>query len=237
MSAVDAKPLRGVRIGLAEYFLSEVHTEVARVTMEAVRKLQFAGAELVWADVPNEVRVGTDLTRTVHLYETAANMSAFLAEHESGITFEDLVSQVSPDLQPLFRDRIVPGAPNAVSKEQYDAVLAQLVQLRDGVRRYFADYKVDVLAFPAVRMPPPSIGEDTEIEILGRKVPIRAAMGRNLGQGSCAGLPCLVLPAGMSSTGLPIGFEFDALQGQDRELLALGMSLEQALGPVPAPRI
>jgi mandelamide amidase len=237
MSAVAAKPLRGVRIGLAEYFLSEVHPEVARVTMEAVRKLQFAGAELVWADVPNEVRVGTDLTRTVHLYETAANMSAFLAEHESGITFEDLVSQVSPDLQPLFRDRIVPGAPNAVSKEQYDAVLAQLVQLRDGVRRYFADYKVDVLAFPVVRMPPPSIGEDTEIEILGQKVPIRAAMGRNLGQGSCAGLPCLVLPAGMSSTGLPIGFEFDALPGQDRELLALGLSLEQALGPVPAPRI
>jgi mandelamide amidase len=86
-------------------------------------------------------------------------------------------------------------------------------------------------------MPPPLIGEDREIEILGVKVPIRAAMGRNLGQGSCAGMPCLVLPAGMSSTGLPIGFEFDALPGQDRELLALGLSLEQALGPIPAPKI
>lgn len=237
MSAVAAQSLRGVRIGLADYFLSEVHPEVARVTTEAVRKLQLAGAVLVWADVAKEIRVGTDLTRTVHLYETAANMSAFLAEHESGITFEDLVSQVSPDLQPLFRDRIVPGAPNAVSKDQYEAVLAQLAQLRDAVRRYFVDHDVAVLAFPAVRMPPPLIGEDKEIEILGQKVPIRAAMGRNLGQGSCAGMPCLVLPAGMSSTGLPIGLEFDALPGQDRDLLALGLSLEQALGPIPAPKI
>ena len=75
------------------------------------------------------------------------------------------------------------------------------------------------------------------LEILGQKVPIRAAMGRNHGQGSCAGMPCLILPAGMSSTGLPIGFEFDALPGNDRDLLALGFSLEQALGPIPAPRI
>jgi mandelamide amidase len=237
MSALARKPLRGVRMGLADYFLTDLDPEVARVTMEAIRRFQSAGAELVWADVSKEIRVGTDLTRTVHLYETAANMSAFLAEHEAGISFEDLVSEVSPDLQPLFRDRIVPGAPNAVSKEQYDAVLAQLDLLREGVRRYFVDHEVAVLAFPTVRMPPPLIGEDKEIEILGQKVPIRAAMGRNLGQGSCAGMPCLVLPAGMSSTGLPIGFEFDALPSGDRDLLALGLSLEQALGPIPAPRV
>ena len=86
-------------------------------------------------------------------------------------------------------------------------------------------------------MPAPLIGEDKEVEIIGQKVPIRAAMGRNLGQGSCAGMSCLVLPAGLSPSGLPIGFEFDALPGQDRDLLALGLSLEKTLGPIPAPRI
>jgi indoleacetamide hydrolase len=166
-SVVSPKPLRRVRIGLAEYFLSEVHPDVARVTTEAIRKLEAAGAELVRADVPKEIRVGTDLTRTVHLYETAANMAGFLAQHDSGVTFEDLVSQLSPDLQPLFRDRVVAGAPNAVTKEQYEAALAQLVPLREGVRRYFADHNVSVLAFPAVRVLPPLIGEDKEIEILG----------------------------------------------------------------------
>jgi mandelamide amidase len=50
-------------------------------------------------------------------------------------------------------------------------------------------------------------------------------------------MPCLVLPAGLTSTGLPIGFEFDALPGHDRELLALGWSLEKTLGPIPAPKM
>jgi mandelamide amidase len=236
-SQLALKPVRGVRIGLPDYFLAEVDPEVERVTTEAIRKLQSAGVELVRADVPKEIQVGSDLTRTVHVYETATNVSAFLAEHEAGVSFEVLVSQLSPDLQPFFRDRIVPGAPNAVSKEQYDAALVQLELLREAVRRYFADHGVAAIAFPAVRIPPPLIGDDKEAEILGQKIPFRAAIGRNLGQGSCAGMPCLVLPAGMTSTGLPIGIEFDALPGSDRDLLALGLSLEQVLGPMSAPRI
>jgi Asp-tRNA(Asn)/Glu-tRNA(Gln) amidotransferase A subunit family amidase len=236
-SAVALKPVRGVRIGVADYFLSDLQADVARVTTEALARLQAAGAELVRADVPNEIRNGTDLTRTIHLYETAANVSAFLKEHGSTVTFEDLVSQLSPDVQTLFRDRIAPGAPNAVTKEQYETALTQVEKLREAIRRYFHDNNVEMLAFPAVRMPPPLIGEDKEVEILGQKVPIRAAMGRNLGQGSCARMACLVLPAGMTSTGLPIGFEFDALPGRDRELLGLGLSLEKTLGPIPAPKI
>ena len=236
-SVVTAQPLRGVRVGVADYFVSDLHPEVARVTTEALRKLESAGVVLVRADVPKEMRVGTELTRTINLYETAANMSAFLKQHEAGISFEDLVSKASADIQSLFRERILPGAPNAVSRQQYESAVAQLAPLREAMRRYFADNSVVVLAFPSVRMPPPLIGEDKEIEILGVKVPIRAAMGRNLGQGSCAGMPCLVLPAGLTSTGLPVGFEFDALPGHDRELLALGLSLEKALGPIPAPKI
>jgi mandelamide amidase len=195
---------------------------------------------MVRADVSNEIRAGTDLTRTIHLYETAANMSAFLEEQEAGVTLDDLVAQMGPDLQPLFRDRIVPGAPHAVTREQYDAAVAGLGALREAIRRYFADHDVRAMAFPASRIPPPAIGEDTEVEVDGRggrRVSLRAAIGRNLGQGSCAGMPCLVLPAGMSSAGLPIGIEFDAMPGQDRELLALGLSLEKALGPIPAPGI
>jgi hypothetical protein len=31
--------------------------------------------------------------------------------------------------------------------------------------------------------------------------------------------------------------EFDALMGNDRQLLSLGLSLEKVLGPIPDPRI
>jgi len=61
------------------------------------------------------------------------------------------------------------------------------------------------------------------------------AMGRNTALGGCASMASLVLPAGMTSNGLPIGLEFDALNGSDRALLALGLSLGKVLGPTQAP--
>ncbi len=42
----------------------------------------------------------------------------------------------------------------------------------------------------------------------------------------------MILPAGISSGGLPVGLEFDAMTGNDRELLSLGLSIEKALGPI-----
>jgi mandelamide amidase len=39
----------------------------------------------------------------------------------------------------------------------------------------------------------------------------------------------------MTSNGLPVGLEFDALMGNDRAVLALGLSLEKVLGPIPDP--
>jgi indoleacetamide hydrolase len=60
-------------------------------------------------------------------------------------------------------------------------------------------------------------------------------MGRNGALASCTGLPALVLPAGVTNDGLPVGLEIDMLRDEDRQLLALGLSLERALGPMPAP--
>ena len=47
----------------------------------------------------------------------------------------------------------------------------------------------------------------------------------------------LVLPAGITSDGLPVGMEFDSLMGNDRELLSFGVLLENALGPIPGAKI
>jgi mandelamide amidase len=90
---------------------------------------------------------------------------------------------------------------------------------------------------PPILVPPPKIGEEVEVEIRGQKVPLYVAMTRNLSLGSCASMASLVLPAGTTSSGLPVGLEFDALTGNDRQLLSLGLSLEKVLGSLPSPRI
>jgi Asp-tRNA(Asn)/Glu-tRNA(Gln) amidotransferase A subunit family amidase len=86
-------------------------------------------------------------------------------------------------------------------------------------------------------VPPPQIGEEAEFTIRGKKVPLLVVMGRNTALRSCASMAGLVIPAGMTSGGLPVGLEFDALTGNDRTVLALGLSVEKVLGPIPAPKL
>ena len=69
----------------------------------------------------------------------------------------------------------------------------------------------------------------------GQTVERLVTIARNISLGTCASLASLVLPAGTTSDGLPIGLEFDALPGDDHRLLEVGLSLEQALGSIAAP--
>lgn len=86
-------------------------------------------------------------------------------------------------------------------------------------------------------LPAHRIGEDDSMTIRGQVVPNSVTMGRNVSLSSCASMASLVLPAGLTSTGLPVGLEFDALSGTDRQLVALGVSLQRALGPIAAPNV
>ena len=73
--------------------------------------------------------------------------------------------------------------------------------------------------------------------VRGRPMPFETAVARNIAPGSTAGLPGLVLPAGLTSGGLPIALEFDGPSGADRALLALGSSVEHILGHLPGPTL
>lgn len=83
----------------------------------------------------------------------------------------------------------------------------------------------------------PLIGEDVEVAIQGNKIRFDIAIARNISPGSTAGIPGLVLPAGVTRAGLPVGIEFDSPAGSDHPMLALGLSLQQCLGPIPPPAV
>ena len=103
---------------------------------------------------------------------------------------------------------------------------------------YFARSGVAAIVFPTTILPAPTLGEeDMEVEVGGRRLPLDEAISRNIAPGSTAGLPGLVLPAGLTSSGLPIALEFDGPAGSDRALLALGLTLEAVLGKLPPPPI
>ena len=64
----------------------------------------------------------------------------------------------------------------------------------------------------------------------GEPVDSFATFIRNTGPASVIGAPGLSIPMGVATNGLPTGLEIDAPVGADRELLALGLTLEEICG-------
>jgi mandelamide amidase len=236
LNPISATPLKGIRIGVSpEYFLSGLDLEVERVIDDAFLKLSAAGATLVWTEIPAIAKEAMGVTVTIILYETMPSISAFLEEQGTGISFEQLLDQASEGMQAVFKAIVLP--PNRPPQDVYESMLVKREQIKVEIQRYFQQQGISALAFPPVMIPPPMIGEESEVTIRGQKVPFFVAMARNTSLGSCASLASLILPAGMTYSGLPIGMEFAALGGKDRELLALGLTLEKALGAIPGPNV
>ena len=116
-----------------------------------------------------------------------------------------------------------------------DALYRRLPALRRAFAGYFATTGAVAHVFPTTLVPAPRIGEETTLRVGERDVSFDEAIGRNITPGSTAGLPGLVLPIGVTSTGLPVGLEFDAPAGNDRALLSLGLALESVFGRGPRP--
>jgi mandelamide amidase len=228
--------LQGVRIGIApKSLLSDLDPEVERITTEAFHKLRAAGVTLIEAELPDAVNALFGTVATILAYETMPAVAAFLEAQGTGITFDQLLQQAGEGIRETLKAFALP--PNRPTQDAYEAALIQRQEIRDEIRRYFEQHGLIALAFPPILAPPPKIGQDAPVEIRGQKVSLVVAMGRNTALGSCASMAGLVLPAGMTSNGLPVGLEFDAMTGSDRSLLALGLSLEKVLGPIPAPSL
>jgi len=236
---LTATPLKGLRFGIVrDYWFTSLDEQVEHLTEQALQRLRQAGADLVETELPGLRRLIELTTDAVQNHDVRVSLAQYLKEYGTNLTFEQVVRQASPDIQAIFRSDVLPGGPNFVSEQAYaQARDVHLPALRHLYRDYFTRTGVAAIVFPATLAPPPPIGQDVTVDIGQRKLPFFTVVGRNVAPGSTAGLPGLVLPAGLTTTGLPVGIEFDAPAGSDRALLAIGVSLERALGTIPAPRV
>jgi indoleacetamide hydrolase len=240
-NAATAPPpvsLRKVRLGVVRSFwFSGLDTEVERITNAALAKLTGAGIELVEGELPELPRLIQLITDPVQNHDVKPSVTRFLEHYHAGVTFDELLAQASPDVRAMIEPAITPGGRDFVPEAQYqEIVTVHLPRLRAMYKEYFDRSGVTAIVFPATILPAPKLGEeDMEVEVRGRRMPLDEAMARNIAPGSTTGLPGLVLPAGLTSSGLPVALEFDGPAGSDRSLLGVGMALEAVLGKLPPP--
>ncbi len=89
----------------------------------------------------------------------------------------------------------------------------------------------DVLVVPSGPALAPLHGQKT-IEIAGRSLPFRSALGSFTRPFNLLGWPALTLPNGISDRGLPTGVQIAGPPDSEERLLILGHQLEVALGLV-----
>ena len=233
-----ARSLAGVRLAVSRaYWFEGLDPEVERVTAEALSALVAAGAELVEADVPGLAALIALVTAQIQNHDVRLELPKYLRDSGATVQFEDVIAQASSDIRRIFARYVLPGGADFVTEAVYRAAVdVHLPRLRAELGRCYARTGAAALVFPATMVTAPPIGAGDTLDVRGQPVPFARAIARNISPGSTAGLPGLVLPAGLATNGLPVALEFDAPPGSDRALLALGVALEGVFGPVPRPR-
>jgi Asp-tRNA(Asn)/Glu-tRNA(Gln) amidotransferase A subunit family amidase len=216
--AADARLLAGVLYGRAlpagdgaglraavvpDPFWTDLDPEVERACRESLDAAGWAVEEIT-LDGAEHAQVAAVLRLTL--------------EGIPALTDEDLA-----DADPLMRALV-----------KYEKVLpAELLVRADRVRAELrrsaaaAFERFDLLVWPTVPAPAPPI-ESPVIELPSGHHPADAPNVRQTGFGNLCGIPGITVPAGLTSSGLPIGLQLQAAWGRDAVLLDAAEHLERA---------
>jgi len=222
-----------IRIGVPEeFFYEDIDDEVARVMEDALEVLHEAGVVLVHQSISrlkDLLAVGRgapDSSETVQGYEKFFS--------NSNIGAEPFVKKVADPVLRARLNRQLLTDENAVAASG-PSTFAVRERYKDLLGDYFESNNLNAMIIPPTPLPARPIGQDDTVELNGRQVSTFQTYVRNTAIGSAAALPGVVIPAGMTSDGLPLGIEIDGPSGSDRKLLAIAAAIESILPGLSGP--
>lgn len=214
------------KIGIIKEFMQEgVDPEVLKLTNEYIKSLKDKGHEVDEVSLPL-----ASLSLAMYYIIVPAEISSNLARYD-GIRYGQRVS--GGDLGEIYgksRDqgfedenkrRILIGS-YVLSSGYYDAYFNQAAKARTLLIKQFDDLfeKYDVLIGPVAPTPAFKLGENTDD-------PLKMYMSDVMTTpANLAGLPALSVPAGATTSGLPVGVQLIGQRKSDAALLALAKSME-----------
>ncbi len=211
--AAFAPPLTGSLAGLRVAWsldlggAFDVDAEVAAATESAGRLAARAGAR-VFGAYP-DLRLAEDTFRTLRAWNFQARFGRLLAEY--------------PDaFKPSLADNIRAG--ESLTGADVARAYAQRTALAETMRAFFTSY--DVLMLPVSQVPPFPADEEYPASINGRPMASYLDWMRSSYFITVTGCPAISVPAGTTSSGLPVGVQIVAPHGADRRLLEIAAAFE-----------
>jgi aspartyl-tRNA(Asn)/glutamyl-tRNA(Gln) amidotransferase subunit A len=231
-AALDGASMKGVRIGIAkEYFdVKGLDPEVKRITDEAIKKCEDAGAELVEVSLPH-----TEYAMAVYYIIAPAEASANLARFD-GVRYGHR-SAAAKDVYTLYtksraegfgpevKRRIIMGT-YVLSSGYYDAYYGRAQKVRTLIKRDFdeAFAKCDTLLTPCAPTPAFRFKElqDPLTMYLNDLFTIPSSL---------AGVCASSVPAGFTTgTNLPVGVQFVCGGFEEYKLFRISRAFEMLRG-------
>ena len=226
---VEADGLNGARIGVARQFFGPATDEVSAedaapvtgVMDEAIDAMRDAGATVV--DPVEVVDVELLASARVLKYEFARDFDAYLAELGDAAPHDSLAAVYETgEITPAIEARIEEYGPLDVDVDtlgenvEYLQRLRRRQDLKDEVLAAMADHDLDAVLYPPSRVPP--------VEI-----PAHQPVGEmNCALAAHTGLPAVVVPAGFTDDGLPVGLELLGRAFAEPRLFELAAGFEAA---------
>ncbi|MBR2839009.1 MAG: Asp-tRNA(Asn)/Glu-tRNA(Gln) amidotransferase subunit GatA [Kiritimatiellae bacterium] len=229
-AALEGATLKGVRLGMPkEYFgVSGMDPEVRRLTEEAVRRCEGAGAEIVEVSLPH-----TEYAMAVYYIIAPAEASANLARFDgvryghrsagSRDVFSLYTKSRAEGFGPEVKRRIIMGT-YVLSSGYYDAYYGRAQKVRTLVARDFAEAfgKVDAIVAPCAPTPAFKFGanQDPLTMYLNDLYTIPSAL---------AGVCAASVPAGFTADShLPVGVQFICGGFEEERLLKVCKAYEDS---------
>lgn len=212
-ATIAPQPMRAIRVGrLGGYFLAKLDVDVRARFEEAVRNLHDAGATIV--DV--------DLGAVPDIPTTYLNVSLV----EAYAFYADALAATPEKFGDNVRARLEMG--RTISKDSYVRAQGDRAKLRAAVDKALT--ACDVLALPTLPIPPQRIGATTAM-VGSAEEPLRPLTLRLTQLFNLTGHPAISIPCGITSEGLPCGFQLAGRRQQTSDLLQLALNCEAIVSP------
>lgn len=205
------KPLRTIRLGWPrDYFFDRVDAEILRALKAAAKSLEELGARLEEVPLP--------WLREAEVPSTQIALAEALEYHESQGYFPARAAEYGEDVRKRLE---MGGAVRAV-----DYLRAQ--EAREKVRAAFraAFENVDAILAPTAPIAAPRLGQKMA-KIAGEEESVRSALVRLNRPANFTGFPCLSVPCGFTSDGLPMGMALLGREWGEAQLLRIAFAYEQ----------
>lgn len=223
--------LKDIRIGMPkQYFDERIDNEVLESVMKSCKLLESKGAKLVEIDLMDpkySIAVYTVVQRS-EVSSNLARIDGIRYGHSSDIVAPTVLEQVALNREEGFgheaKQRSLTGA-YTLSSGYYDAYYRKAQKVRTLIIRDFAKAfeNVDVVMAPTMPTTAPKLGVTKNNPLFGELSDVLAEPS------ALAGLPCISVPSGLDSNGLPIGVQIIAKQFAERTVLSVAKSLEKIL--------